>query len=237
MRLYRLNLAGWLCQMIGTLFLFLDSVRIGVRLPREGVTLGDPPEFATWYYHMAPSIGFFLLLTGFALCGIALWASRPRQYLMPELRTPEGGYTMSTPAGQIPLGDPDRLARVWRYYQHADDLQHRRCHFFLLLQGALIAGFATLQDQGGPILSSFLAIFGIAYAILWGLLAHTVQSGMDPLNTALAEGDAIYAQYFRDVRRWPSVSGRRVLNIYLPVLTVLTWVVLTGTYWWRLLCR
>lgn len=79
MNAFHLNVAGWACQFVGTLFLLLDSVRVRIRLPREGVTLGDPPGIDKWYYHWASPLGFFLLLLGFALCGIALWISRARQ--------------------------------------------------------------------------------------------------------------------------------------------------------------
>ncbi len=78
MTAFRINVAGWLCQFLGTLFLWLDSVRVSVRLPREGIRLGDPPLIDRWYYHWASPAGFFLLLVGFGLCGIALWISRPR---------------------------------------------------------------------------------------------------------------------------------------------------------------
>lgn len=73
MSAFRINITGWTFQFIGTICLWLDSVRVGIRLPRKGIMLGDPPEFDRWYYHRASPIGFFLLMFGFGLCGVALW--------------------------------------------------------------------------------------------------------------------------------------------------------------------
>jgi hypothetical protein len=78
MRAFRLNAVGWFFQVLGTLFLLLDSIRVSIRLPREGVRLGDPPQIDSWIYHWASSIGFGCPLIGFAVCGIALWLSRPK---------------------------------------------------------------------------------------------------------------------------------------------------------------
>jgi len=78
MSAFRVNVAGWICQLIGTLFLLLDSVRVGIRLPPEGVMLGDSAALDRWYYQWASPLGFFLLLAGFSLSGVALWFSRPR---------------------------------------------------------------------------------------------------------------------------------------------------------------
>lgn len=78
MSAFHFNVAGLTCQLFGTLFLLLDSVRIAIRLPRGGIRLGDPPEIDKWYYHWGSPIGFGLLLLGFGLYGLALWFSRPQ---------------------------------------------------------------------------------------------------------------------------------------------------------------
>jgi len=101
MNAFRVNVAGWICQIAGTLFLLLDSIRIGVRLPREGVTLGNPPAIDKWYYHWASPVGFFLLLVGFGLSGAALWISRPRQAAAPDAPAVPGG------GGAAPAAEPD----------------------------------------------------------------------------------------------------------------------------------
>jgi hypothetical protein len=51
--------------------------------------LGDPPALDKWYYHWASPFGFFLLLLGFGLCGVALCI---------------GGRTKQTTPGPQPEG-------------------------------------------------------------------------------------------------------------------------------------
>src|SRR5438132_1721927 len=87
MSAFRLNVAGWTCQVLGTLFLLLDSIRVGIRLPRQGVTLGDPPTLDRWCYHWAAPAGFFLLLSGFVLSGVALWLSQRRPQTFSDVTT------------------------------------------------------------------------------------------------------------------------------------------------------
>lgn len=79
MTAFRLNVFGWVLQLLGTTFLLLDSIRVSIRLPREGVRLGDPPEVASWIFQLAAPIGFGLLFVGFAVSGVTLWLSRLRQ--------------------------------------------------------------------------------------------------------------------------------------------------------------
>jgi hypothetical protein len=103
MSAFCLNVSGWTCQIIGTLFLVLDSIRVAMRLPREGVMLGDPRTLDKWYYHWAPPVGFFLLLSGFALSGVALWISRPRQQR--PAGPPAAGSQPDAPAGATNDGE------------------------------------------------------------------------------------------------------------------------------------
>lgn len=111
MSAFRANVAGWICQVIGTLFLLLDSVRVGIRLPPEGVMLGDPATLDRWYYQWASPLGFFLLLAGFSLSGVALWISRPRQ------RPPAGSQAAVTGGVPAPGDEPQRAVpeAVGRY--------------------------------------------------------------------------------------------------------------------------
>jgi hypothetical protein len=78
MRNFWLNVIGMIFQLVGTLWLWVDSLHVSARLPSEGMTLGDTSEYRTWYYHWASPIGFGLLLIGFGFCGVALWLSKPR---------------------------------------------------------------------------------------------------------------------------------------------------------------
>jgi hypothetical protein len=63
-------------QLLGTTFLLLDSIRVGVRLPKEGIRLGDPAEVSSWLFQWASPVGFGLLLIGFVLSGASLLLSR-----------------------------------------------------------------------------------------------------------------------------------------------------------------
>jgi hypothetical protein len=76
--IFCINVIGTILQFVGTLWLWIDSLHVSARLPSEGMTLGDPIEYRTWYYHWASPIGFGLLMIGFGFCGVALWFSRPR---------------------------------------------------------------------------------------------------------------------------------------------------------------
>ena len=64
--IFCINVIGTILQFVGTLWLWIDSLHVSARLPSEGMTLGDPIEYRTWYYHWASPIGFGLLMIGFA---------------------------------------------------------------------------------------------------------------------------------------------------------------------------
>ena len=63
-------------EFFGTVFIFLDVLRMNARFPSEppGVlgTFGDPLEYRVWYYHRA-TFGFALLFSGIFLGAICLW--------------------------------------------------------------------------------------------------------------------------------------------------------------------
>lgn len=127
------------------------------------------------------------------------------------------------------MAENEELERIWGYYKHADDLQHRRHQLFVTLQAVLIAGFVT-SSPTRPALALIFALAGISYAILSGALAGTVQRGMDSLSGKLRERDPTYRRYLEDVRPVRGLlSGRWVLNLYLPALAGIIWVVLVAT--------
>lgn len=68
-------------------------------------------------------------------------------------------------------------------------------------------------------------IAGIVFAGIWLVLAESVQRGMTYLNNELVS-DPIYAKYLKSVRRIRALSGRWILNVYLPSLVALVWVLL-----------
>jgi hypothetical protein len=63
-------------QIVGTLFLLLDSLRVSSRLPQGDLKLADTGVMASTLVQRASVIGFALLLVGFILEAIALWKSR-----------------------------------------------------------------------------------------------------------------------------------------------------------------
>ena len=60
-----------LIETLGTLLVWLDTVRLNARNPAEGITLGDPPGYAHWWYHCSFA-GFSLLLLGILVAGVSL---------------------------------------------------------------------------------------------------------------------------------------------------------------------
>jgi hypothetical protein len=70
-----LRFAPIVVEFFGTLFVWLDTVRLNARNPPNGVTLGDPPEYRAWYYHQG-LYGFGLLFIGILLQGVYLSLAR-----------------------------------------------------------------------------------------------------------------------------------------------------------------
>jgi hypothetical protein len=64
--------AALVVELLGTVFLLLDIIRLNSRLPAEGFNLGDTPRYQHWYYHSYP-LGFGLVFFGILLAGVCLW--------------------------------------------------------------------------------------------------------------------------------------------------------------------
>ncbi len=60
-------------EFFGTLFVWLDTVRLNARNPPSGFVIGDPPKYKAWYYHLG-LYGFALLFIGILLQGVYLFA-------------------------------------------------------------------------------------------------------------------------------------------------------------------
>jgi hypothetical protein len=58
-------------EALGTIFVWLDTVRLNARNPPAGITLGDPPGYSSWYFHSA-LFGFAILFLGILITGLAL---------------------------------------------------------------------------------------------------------------------------------------------------------------------
>lgn len=138
---------------------------------------------------------------------------------------------MTAPGGYIFMdqsAESHGIERAWRYYKHADDLQHRRHQLFVTVQAALVAAFVTsVGEQQSVALTA--AISGIVLAVFWVALARSVQRGMDGLNEKL-RNDPVYEGYLGQVRAVRGVSGRWILNVYLPVVVGLVWFTLLAAH-------
>jgi hypothetical protein len=67
-----LQFASIIVQFFGTLFAWLDTVRLNARNPSEGFMFGDPPGYSAWYFHSGV-LGFSLLFVGILLQGVCLF--------------------------------------------------------------------------------------------------------------------------------------------------------------------
>src|SRR5262245_34225909 len=76
MSAFALNAAAFGLQIAGTVCLLVDSLRTAIRLPKEGVTLGDASLIASPVFQWASVGGFGLLFAGFILQGLSLWCTR-----------------------------------------------------------------------------------------------------------------------------------------------------------------
>jgi hypothetical protein len=179
MNVFRAHVAGWICQFLGTLFLWLDSIRVGIRLPREGVRLGDSPELDRWYYHWASPFGFFLLLIGFGLCGIALWLSRPPRSSTAEA-PPEPPVA---PAPPVAVDDETRLDLLMKRAElHESKIQDRRKYQwqfnFSTWTGIVVGAYGIgvrglLVGRGGDVgLWFVLVVVGVLYG-WWRVFLQT----------------------------------------------------------------
>jgi hypothetical protein len=67
---FRFALFGVSAQAVGTLLLMIDNFRMAIRLPANGIVLGDSRTMAA--FHWANFVGFGFLLLGFVLEAIAI---------------------------------------------------------------------------------------------------------------------------------------------------------------------
>ena len=94
-------------EAVGTLFVFLDAVRMNVQLHAAGFASyagGPPPGYESWIYHSA-HLGFGLLFFGMLVAGYVLW--RDHRALLelaeatPHLAEPAAAPN-SRPPSQLP---------------------------------------------------------------------------------------------------------------------------------------
>ena len=64
-----LRWATMVLEALGTLFIWLDTVRLNARNPPDGFVIGDRPGYRAWYFHSGV-LGFSLLLLEILLQGV-----------------------------------------------------------------------------------------------------------------------------------------------------------------------
>lgn len=68
----KLHFCALVVEALGTVFIFLDTLRLNARTPPDAFTIGDPVEYRAWFYHSAV-LGFGLLFFGILVAGFCLW--------------------------------------------------------------------------------------------------------------------------------------------------------------------
>ena len=66
------TLVGIALNLIGTVFLVLDSIRISKRVLRNGITLADDAAQRPWGFRYASAFGFGLLFVSFGFQAYAV---------------------------------------------------------------------------------------------------------------------------------------------------------------------
>lgn len=121
---------------------------------------------------------------------------------------------------------------AWEYYQHADNLQHSRHNIFIVAQSIFFTAYATASKDVAvwPV----IVALGIVTGVLWLCLSERLYAGMKALSEGYLEpnekkkvtGDPIYGEYLSALAKSRLPSGRFILNIALPGITVAAWLVL-----------
>lgn len=138
-----------------------------------------------------------------------------------------------TPTMEVPLmtnssQQPPEIERAWRYYQHADTIQHQRHGFFMVAHAMLFAAYAQRVEPWSVV----YALLGAIFAGVWYLSAERLSDGMSALSTRYlassteTQSDPVYVHYLSSLRRIGGASGRTLMNVVIPWLIVFAWVVL-----------
>lgn len=119
--------------------------------------------------------------------------------------------------------------RLWKYYQHADNLHSTRINFFLvaesLLIGVYIQLFLAKSIPSGTSFWMFIVwLFGIVVTVGWWLVNWRLSKRMQKLNDVLKDKDPAYKFYLEAVTdKW---SSNIFLTFVLPLSTFILWICL-----------
>jgi len=204
---FRLNVAALFFQLLGTFFLLLDSIRVSIRLPREGIRLGGPPEVDSWIYHWASSVGFGSLFIGFVLCGFALWLSRTKNSSTLQTVTPTR-VPQPLPRPQPSPSTAEKLYELLRAkIVHEDLWVQQRVSWLLGSNAFLFAAFGvllTIQEKETsesilllrkgllyivPVMGFFVSVLVFAGIAGAGLAMKNIRAEWEHLTTEAERGN------------------------------------------------
>ena len=127
----------------------------------------------------------------------------------------------------MPNRNPDTdQALAWDIYKHMDILQHQRHSISIVAQSIFFAAYAAAH-MNSPAVGSVVADVGLVYAVLWFFLAYRLGKGMESVRKQYIEQDnPIWATFESGLKQGGPLSGHLVLNVLIPLLTILAWLVL-----------
>lgn len=203
-------------QVFGTVCLVLDSTRTAVRLPKEGIRLGDPGAFASPIFQVVSPLGFLLLFAGFALQGLVMWRAR------------------SISPAPAPQPDPVRavldLEKLLEYHRHEDILFDRRLSALLVSTAFLIAGFAQFRDWPDFSLAITICVAGFVVAfVFWRTLGRAVDGltwSNEEIRNAERPHPGLQIYTTRDARLKRYRAGNWWLGRVIPSVLVVLWLAL-----------
>ena len=124
----------------------------------------------------------------------------------------------------------DKVHWAWRLHRNADSLQHQRHSMFILGQSIFFAAFGTNIETPGAF-RHVVAALGVSWAILWIVVAFSLERRLDAMRKILREHNNTWNEYEASVAIKHLGGGRIVLGVILPLLVVAAWVFLVADPW------
>ena len=117
--------------------------------------------------------------------------------------------------------DTDKASRLWRYYQHADNLAATRTSFFLVAESMLLLGYvATFSASEPGVWALRLGLVGLAllYTFSWFVMNHNILTKMLPTGKRLKVADTVYEDYLEPSEALPSFVIHHYIQSWTPVV-------------------
>jgi hypothetical protein len=125
-------------------------------------------------------------------------------------------------------GATDRVHWAWRLHRNADSMQHQRHMMFIVGQSIFFAGFvtATAYDRVPAVFCYVLGGVGLTQAILWMVGSNMLEKRLDAMRRILTAENPTWREYQQAVSLYHPFGGRVVFNWYLPLATIVAWIIL-----------